>query len=177
MKKRTLFFVIIFVLSLLISGCDRDHPTPIEALTEFPGLVEGMDLQDLEVYQQFDISGGTVILYSVPDEDSGERTLAGTFVTPEDNGWRAQSSGWTGYSESDAFVVSGIAGGNVTDLTTVFGLSNKGKSVRIEWSDGQIDLVPVVDGSFVFSRPETVTFKQVELIGENGAVLDSKVYD
>ncbi len=70
---------------------------------------------------------------------------------PKGMGWRAQSSGSTSYSKSDDFVASYAVGGNITDLTTAYGISKKGNSVRIEWSDGQIDIVPIEDGAFILS--------------------------
>lgn len=180
MRKRTLFQLATLILLLFLSACRPDHATPFDALTEWPGMLEGADsalLKSVQVLKEEEVAGGLVILYSIPSKESGEHVLASTFVTPEGSGWRAQSSGWEEYSNSDDFVVSGIAGGNITDLTTVSGISNKGETVRIEWSDGQIDLLPVKDGTFLFSRPETLTFRRIELLDSAGEALESTEWD
>ena len=179
---RIKYVIQLFVLAapIFISACRPYQPTPIDALTEWPGKLDGADsalLESVQILKEEEVAGGLVILYSIPAKEPGEHVLVSTFVTPEGRGWRAQSSGWKDYSDSDDFVVSGIAGGNITDLTTVSGISNKGEVVRIEWSDGQIDLLPVEEGTFLFSRPETLTFRGIELLDRAGEALESREWD
>jgi hypothetical protein len=179
MRIKYVIQLFILALPIFISACRPYHPTPFDALTEWPGKLDGADstvLESVQVLKEEEVAGGLVILYSIPSKESGEYVLVSTFVTPEGSGWRAQSSGWKDYSISDDFVASGIAGGNITDLTTMSGISNKGETVRIEWSDGQIDIVPIEAGSFIFSRPETLTFRRVELLDGNGSVLESNEF-
>ena len=163
-------------LLLFVSACRPSPATPFEALTEWPGKLDGADstvLESVQILKEEEAAGGLVILYSIPSDEPGENVLVSTFVTPEGSGWRAQSSGWKGYSSSDDFVVSGIAGGNITNLTTVSGISNKGETVRIEWSDGRIDFLPIESGVFLFSRPETLTYRRIELLDSDGEVMES----
>lgn len=48
-----------------------------------------------------------------------------------------------------------MTGGNVTRLIAAYGLGPRGEAIRIKWSDGQVDLVPLKAGSFLLARPAT----------------------
>jgi len=175
-------YILLFVLGLLflISACRPSPSTPFDALFEFPSTLEGADValkNSVQVLAEEEVAGGLVILYSMPSKETGGRTLKRTFVTPEGTGWRAQASGSIDYSESDEFVAHQTVGGNITDLTTAYGISDKGDNVRIEWSDGQIDIVPIADGVFLLSRPDTLTVWLVELLDSSGKVLESTKFD
>lgn len=175
-------YMLLFVLGLLflISACRPGPSTPFDALFEFPSTLEGADAalkNSVQVLAEEEVAGGLVILYSMPSKETGGRTLRRTFVTPEGRGWRAQASGSIGYSDSDDFVAAQTVGGNITDLTTAYGISDKGDNVRIEWSDGQIDIVPIVDGVFLLSRPDTLAVRLVELLDSSGKVLESTEFD
>ena len=179
MNVRQFFQLFVLSLPILISACRPYHATPFDALTEWPGKLEGNDavqLKSVQVLAEEEVAGGRVILYSFPSEETGKNLLVGTFVTPSGNGWRAQSSGGTDYSSSDDFVASGIAGGNITALTTVFGISNKGNNVRIQWSDGQIDTVHIEEGAFILSRPETLAVQRVVLLDTGGEILETREF-
>jgi hypothetical protein len=180
-------YILLFVLGLsfLISACRPSPSTPFDALFEFPSTLEGADAalkNSVQVLAEEEVAGGLVILYSMPSKEApsgeaGGNILARTFVTPEGRGWRAQASGSIGYSDSDDFVVAQTVGGNITDLTTAYGISDKGDNVRIEWSDGQIDIVPIADGVFLLSRPDTLAVRLVELLDSSGKVLESTEFD
>ncbi len=175
------FVIQIFVLGLLflVSACRPYHATPFAALTEWPGYLENADeilMASVEVIKEESVAGGLVIIYSMPSEETGKKVLVRTFVTPEGRGWRPQASSSVEYSNSENFVVHSTNGGNITPVTTVYGLSRKGDTIRIEWGDGQIDIVPIVDGAFVLSRPATLTILKIELLDVNGTVLESKEF-
>ncbi len=77
----------------------------------------------------------------------------------------------------DIFIAGYTVGGNVTHLTTAYGLSHRGHAVRIVWSDGQIDIAPLKAGSFLLARAETLKVQRIELLDANGSVLKTKGLD
>lgn len=188
--------IVLFVTSC--SGWGRPfHPTPLDALTEFPGQLTHADRyveESVEVLQEQEVAGGLVLLYrwqSPKSRETDTYCLATTFVTPEGKGWRAQSSGFHAIRPTelpsswapplfgceipaDTFVAGYTVGGNITSLTTASGLSHRGDAVRIVWSDGQIDVVPLKAGSFLLARPETLKVQRIELLDANGHVLESE---
>lgn len=172
---------------ILLAACSprTDHPTALAALTESPGFLGDPRVKSVEMLLERPVAGGRSLLYRWQTAESAPRNtycVAVTFVTPEGKGWRAQSSGTLAADEPfhpacqladrEDFVAGWYPGGNVTSLTTVFGLSDRGAQVRVEWSDGQVSLVAVQDGAFLEARPETLRAESVELLGSGGAVLD-----
>ena len=158
------------------------HATPIEALTEFPGQLSPDTLVSATVLRAEEVAGGQVLLYRYPahlaEASPDTHCIATTFVTQVGiRGWRAQSASRLGCDSFTAkFTPAFTVGGNITDLTTVYGLAQEGNEVRVEWSDGVISTVPVVDGIFLQSRPETLTVQSAVLLGENGTVLESQTW-
>jgi hypothetical protein len=63
-------------------------------------------------------------------------------------------------------------GGNITALTTAFGLSNRGSKIRIMWSDGKTSVATVENGAFLDARPETLRVLRAELLDANNRVLE-----
>ena len=121
------------------------------------------------------------LLYLYPSDEAGPTSsancLATTFVTQERNGgWRPQSAGQMACGEEifaeDVFTAAYTVGGNVTELTTAYGRSTQGEQVHIEWSDGMISIIPVVNGTFLNSRPEILQVQQVSLLNSDGTLLD-----
>ncbi|MFO7536486.1 MAG: hypothetical protein R6X32_00320 [Chloroflexota bacterium] len=154
------------------------------ALTEFPGYVSAQTVEFVTVLQEEMVADGLVLLYQFPDSTqpaghTARHCLATTFVTQEQHGgWRAQSASKLGCSrlnEQD-FSAMFTVGGNVTDLTTAYGWSQEGDRVQVEWSDKRIDLVSLVDNTFLLSRAETVPVNQIQLLHQDGTVLDSIVF-
>jgi len=205
--KRTIWttsgclLTLILSIVLLVTGCSGwgrpFHPTPLDALTEFPGKLTHADRyveESVEVLQEQEVAGGLVLLYrwqSPKSQETDTYCLATTFVTPEGKGWRAQASGFHTIRPkelpsswepplfgceiaADTFVAGYTVGGNITSLTTASGLSHRGDAVHIVWSDGQIDVVPLKDGSFLLARPETLEVRRIELLDANGHVLESE---
>ena len=163
---------------LAVSGCDwikPIHPTPLDALTEFPGYLTQADLGSARLLQQVQVAGGVVLLYRHLDRQDrfeGAEQLSVTFVTPEGQGWRAQASGGCGIPSAGGFVVCYSVGGNITPLTSAYGLSEEGNRVRIHWTDQETHEVELADnGSFLLSRPVTVQVERFELLDETGQVL------
>lgn len=181
-------------LSFLI-GCTAlrpFHPSPLEALTESPGELIHSDFylsDSVAVLQSYEVAGGQVLLYRWQNQASQAAhtyCLAATLVAPEGSGWRAQSTGFVSNEYPrrpplfgceiavDDFLPSYFVGGNITPLTTAYGLSSAGVSVRITWSDGQIDEAPIKNGSFLLARPATLQVLRVELLDSQGQVLESE---
>jgi hypothetical protein len=180
----SLYFALIWLLVFTMGCLDRRpyHPTPIDALTEFPGYIHLAVTDSVEVLQSETIAGGHVILYRFPLRSpypaQASYCLATTFVTQERSGsWRSQSASRIGCYDaplnSDRFAATYTIGGNVTDLTTVYGFSGKGSQVRIEWSDGLVDIVPFSNNTFLKSRPERLLVNQVALLDIDANVLES----
>jgi hypothetical protein len=164
-------------LLLLLVACGPRHETPFDALSEFPGQLEGLDQTDMKsvtVHAEEPIAGGVVVIYSLPGPNANERSLARTFVTQEQRGWQPQASGWLDYDPSEETVLAFSVGGNVTPLTTAYGLAGEGETAQISWSDGVVDTVPIVDGAFVLSRQETLTVEQIQIISRDGTLLNSR---
>jgi len=187
-KLRVLLFAFLSV-SLILSACAGRsyHATPLDALTEFPGYLINPDYyvkDSVRILQQEAVAGGIVLLYRWQTYESAKAStycLAVTFVTPEGNGWRAQSSGSAGIeshrcsiSETDSFIAGYTVGGNITELTTVFGLSDRGDNVRVEWSDGISSTIPIRSGAFLGSRPQTLQVRRVQVLDSRGNILASE---
>jgi hypothetical protein len=180
-STRLLLSLIILSFALIISGCSfwrPFHPTPLDALTEFPGYLSQANLSLAEVLQQEKIAGGLVLLYRYPlNLKEKNYSCATTFVTQEKNGgWRAQSASRIGCHATPAseFMAMYTVGGNITPLTTAYGLSHLGHQVRIEWSDGLVETVPLEDGTFLKSRPAILMIHKMELLNADGEVVETR---
>lgn len=177
----------ILVVLLLTSACRPYHRTSLEALTEFPGYLEKADaftMSSVQVLQQQKTADGLVLLYRWQTSESVKNKtfcLATTFVTSEGNGWRAQSSGSVGRSDSGqcsipethGFVAAYTVGGNITDLTTAYGISDRGNAVRIEWSDGLVVTAPLQSSAFLAIRPAILQVRLIGLLDSNGNILET----
>lgn len=176
---------LVLIIWLVVSACSWErayHATPLEALTEFPGYLTKENLGSALILQEEAVAGGLVLLYLYPSDEAGPTSsancLATTFVTQERNGgWRPQSAGRIGCGKEvfaeGGFTATYTVGGNITELTTAYGLSEQGHQVNIEWSDGTATVVPVIDGAFLRSRPETLQVQRMELLDRDGAILET----
>jgi hypothetical protein len=183
--KKLLWLVDIIFLVTISTGCAWFQPyyaTPIEALTEFPGYLTETKTALVDVLAQEKVAGGIVLLYKfpAPSHEASGYCIATTFVTQKDGGsWRAQSGSRLGcgvnYLEMGDFVAAYTVGGNVTELTTVYGVG-QGHQVRIEWSDGQESTVFLANGVFLQSRPDTLQVERVELLNEVGEILAAQTW-
>jgi hypothetical protein len=124
------------------------------------------------------IVGGVVLLYVYPTDSPGEHILTQAFVTQEKGTgptlWFPATISCGVYTETQVFFPTYTVGGS-NGPSTAFGISKKGNEVRIEWSDGQVDVIPVENGAFLQSRQETVWVQRVELLDAEGDVLESQV--
>lgn len=175
MKKNR--FILLFISTLLIlSSCQTTyHATPHEALTDFPGYLT-KDSLPTTAFQQEMVAGGLVLLYRYqPDPTINEVCLASTFVTHGWHGWQAQSSNQLACASNlfDKFRAGYAVGGNVTELTTAYGISTQGNQVRIQWSDGTESIVPVENNYFLKSRPSYLHVTQIELIDDESTILEA----
>lgn len=183
-KTRLLYLLVVLTITSLSVACGRQetfHATPLAALTEFPGYVSVQTVESVVVLQEEKVADGLLLLYQFPDSAqpagrTARHCLATTFVTQERHGgWRAQAASKLGCGRlsEQGFSAMFTVGGNVTDLTTAYGWSQEGDQVRIEWSDGQVDLVPLVNNTFLLSRSETLQANQFDLLHRDGTVLES----
>ncbi|KAA3663496.1 MAG: hypothetical protein DWQ04_10515 [Chloroflexi bacterium] len=176
-KNRFILFSISIISALLIlTSCQTTyHATPHEALTDFPGYLT-QDNLPMTTFQQELVAGGLVLLYRYqPDPTDNEVCLASTFVTHDWHGWQAQSSSKLACASNlfDKFRAGYTVGGNITELTTAYGISTEGSQVRIQWSDGTESIVPVENNYFLKSRPAYLHVTQIELIDDDNTILDS----
>lgn len=186
LTQRYIWLVILYpwLLTVACLGWRPYHATATEALTEFPGYLTKESLNSVEILQQENVADGLVLLYRYPSlvsADSNEYCAATTFVTEEqNNSWRSQSASQIGCGENypyiDGFMAMYTVGGNITDLTTAYGFSNRGNEVRIDWSDGLVEIVTLQNGAFLKSRPQILQVQRIELLDKNGEVLESKIW-
>jgi hypothetical protein len=52
-----------------------------------------------------------------------------------------------------------------------------GDAVKISWQDGQTTTVTLTNHSFVSSRPGVIPVQKIELLDEQGAVLEHKYWE
>jgi len=182
-------YYILILVCLFLPACTLRsfHPTPVDALTEIPGMVVGSlnDASSIQILQQQAVAEGMVLLYRWQRTDMRNTNafcFAATFVTPEGRGWRAQSSGYFSevpsghtrctFTTRSEFEAGYYVGGNITDLTTAYGLSSRGSHVRITWSDGVVSRVPLQNNSFLTARPEILQVERIELLDTDDTVLE-----
>ncbi len=179
-KRLILLMLTIWLVVRACSWGGAYHATPLEALTEFPGYLTKESLGSASILQEEVVADGLVLLYLYPSDGVGPMSsvncLATTFVIQERNGsWRPQSAGRACAEEiftEDIFTAFYTVGGNVTELTTAYGRSTQGEQVHIEWSDGMISVIPVVNDTFLNSRPEILQVRQVSLLNSDGMLLE-----
>jgi hypothetical protein len=184
-RKRTFLVYKIFYLSLIfvLSACSGRpfHPTVLDALTEAPGFLIKKDpviMKSVRILRQQNVAGGISVLYRWQTRaaaSAGTDCISVTFVTPEGQGWRAQSSGsfeLCNFTATSSFEAAYYPGGNITALTTAYGLSNHGSKVRIMWSDGKTSYTTVENGAFLDARPETLRVLRAELLDASNRVLE-----
>jgi hypothetical protein len=181
------------LLCVLLSACSlrQFHPTPVDALIEISGMVVGSlnDPSSLQVLQQQEVAGGTVLLYRwqrTATQLSNTFCLVATFVTHEGRGWRAQSSGFFSdgasgrptctFTTTSDFRVGYYVEGNITALTTAYRWRTHGSHVHITWSDGVVSQIPVHNQSFLESQPETLQVERIELRDTNDTVLAEEAF-
>lgn len=173
--------IVILIVMLVGVACrgERTYGSPVEALTEFPGYVSEERVDSVRVLAQREMPRGVVLLYAYegtrPDVE-GETCVATTFVSEERGGrWRAQSSGGMGcatdYPQPDGVSLAHTAGGNITELATVYGMAPGAATVRVQWVDGVETTEAVENGFVLVSRPETVMPFNVTVLDRAGAMM------
>lgn len=190
-KRGTASVVFVLLALVVAAGCrqQRTHPTPVEALTEFPGYLAGEIPASFELLAQSTIPRGEVLLYAFggtrPDV-AGKTCVATTFVSKEPNGWRAQSSSSLGcradFPQPEEPVLAYTIGGNIVDLATVFGMAPGGAQVRVHWPDehwpdGLVGLSAVENGYVLLPHSESVKPEFVEILDEAGRVIHTERFE
>jgi hypothetical protein len=190
MKKGIACVLLLLATLILASGCEDEayYTAMVEALDEWPGACSyrvrpdepPCSVESIEVLQSQEIAGGVVLIYRAPLETAGTYVLARTFLTPSSSAygsWQPRASCDVVYDQPAGFLASWCPGGDVRALATVYGLADRGDLVRVEWSDGRVDTLPLVNGSFAQSRPSHEPAERVELLRADGAVLESRELD
>lgn len=185
MKYLLFFPSLLFICLFSLSGCTSSgHPNSLAALTEFPGFVGQAPLDEVTILQEEAVPNGVVLLYRYPQlkPNVAEDCLAVTFVSQAADGlWQAQSAAALGCNSSSeimsTFQAAYTIGGNIQELSTAYGVSPVGYSVKISWQDGQKTTVTLTNQSFVSSRPGVLPVQKIELLDEQGVVLEHKNWE
>lgn len=190
-RCRTASAVFILLALVFAAGCrqPRTYPTPVEALTAFPGYLEGEIPASFQLLARRTIPRGEVLLYAFggtrPDV-AGKTCVATTFVSKERDGWRAQWSSSLGcrndFPQPDEVVLGCTIGGNITDLATVFGMAPGGAQVRVHWPDwrwpdGLVGFGAIEDGYVLLPHGEPVRPELIEILDEEGRVIHTERFD
>lgn len=165
-----------------LMGCtSAGHPNSLMALTEFPGFVGQAPLDDVTILQEQFVPNGVVLLYRYPHliPNTPEDCVAVTFVSQTADGlWQSQSAARLGCDVPSeilsTFQAAYTIGGNIQELSTAYGVSPVGQAVKISWQDGQMTTVTLTNHSFVSSRPGVIPVQKIELLDEQGVVLEHK---
>ncbi len=184
-KGNVISRIILLLLALaLLEGCrqQRTYGMPIDALTEFPGYLNAENAHSFQLLARRELPRGDVLLYAfrgTRPEVEGMTCVATTFVSENEEGrWRAQSSSNMGcrpdFPDPEEFILRHTAGGNITGLATVYGLTPAGETVRVRWADGEVTMAGIDDGHVLLSRPETVQPDRIEILDADGNVIHSK---
>lgn len=171
-------FTVILVILIALTTCSPKHPTPQIALTEFPGYLSKENSSSLTILQQEEIADGLVLFYRYqPNLEKNRYCWVQTFVSQGKlSGWQAQSGSQLICTAAvqQEFLATFTIGGNITDLSTAYGMGTTGVAVRIYWSDGIISDTPLIDNVFLKSRPVVLPVKKIDFIAADGTVLASK---
>jgi hypothetical protein len=194
MKSQAVYGLCLVGLLVGLSAClATQAPTPQDALKEFPGYLQSATMyvpDSVTILQEQAIDQGVVLLYRWQSPASARQELyclAGSVVGKDLRGWRVESSAALDeiYREplfgcaaplNDGLIVGYGTGGSRTDLTFVFGVSAQGSQVRVHWADGQIDTVPLVDGSFLITRSTRTGVERVEALDASGALVSAHTW-
>ncbi len=178
---RTLTYVHL-AAALLLSGCQTLPATPEEALSRLPDYVatpEGYRPETATIATAVDAAGGKVIVYKWSTGDSGADScrLAAAFVTPDNLGWRPQSTTsltqpLDSTCEAESLIAGSLNGSEASALTAIYGASKDGVAVRLTWPDGQVQVIALRNGVFVQARPEVFADCSLELLDEFGNVIE-----
>lgn len=182
MKYILCFPSLLFICLFSLSSCTSSgHPDSLSALTEFPGFVGQAPLEEVVILQEEFVPNGVVLLYRYPHliPNTPEDCVAVTFVSQAADGlWHAQSAARLGCNAPSEILVTFSAaytiGGNIQELSTAYGVSPVGQAVKISWQDGQTTTVTLTNHSFVSSRPGVIPVQKIELLDEQGVVLEHK---
>lgn len=112
--------------------------------------------------------------------------LAVTFIAPKSVGWQLQGSrficDYYDYSDNDRFIAHyGTEktvpqnGEKLYEVGYAFGLGeDEATAVRVEWADGQSDVVNLEQPWFFVVRDEPIHVRQISWLDENGQVIGVK---
>ena len=179
MRHQRVHLIGLLIVLLLFTACQSQEPAPpptLEAAASTVSQLENIALNDIDVLQQRAYGSGRVLLYSWSNS-GGATCLATTYLTPLNNEWEAHDTLTTGCFNEDEFTAA-YTGNSLVDApfgppryTTVYGLSPAGRAVRIVWSDGQVNHVPLQNSSFLEMRSGRWHVERIELLDANNDLL------
>ncbi|GEM_PF-1627673 len=156
------------------------HSTPHEALLEQCLNAVRADTASAETLQQKAVPAGLVVFQRWKPQFHGETVpknhYSASLVVPTRFGWRVECRASTvlGRVES-GFAAGKMKGDAVAPVSYAFGLSERGDSVRVEWTDGHADVEELLpNGSFLVVRDGRLQPLKVELLDSDGGILETK---
>jgi len=180
---------------LLLTRCLRTfNAVPQDALIEDLGPLPASDpavQTTLSILQEQPISDGVLLFYRWQNQQTqGTNNWCAAITFTEQmsllrgRGWVARSTLFLNPFSSDhqaqctiapdQFITGHIIQGETSEVTAAFGLAPYGAQVRVEWNDGQIDLLPLTSDSFLVTRDVPVAVRRIDLLDENDQVLASE---
>jgi hypothetical protein len=192
MNIRGLPFLLIFLLTVLLSGCSGGFATPQDAAIDVL-LTQGtqeisIDQASLSAMDQGTIGSyhPVVLVFNATRLGQGpERCVYIYQVQRKPLGGWDSTGGWglchdvTDPTAPPVSIGGGFTPGEkITDpgLTTVSGLvlDERITSVQIKWKDGQITNVPVASGSYFAAREGQPDMETLRALDDSGAVIYEK---
>lgn len=191
--RHNIFILAPLAMIFILTACGARnlYDTEIEALQNFPGYLNDQNAASLAILSRVDIPAGeatgeypgAVLLYTyegIRSNEQGQTCLAVTFLSQRNVHWRAESSGKLGcdaaYARPQTISLSYLIGGNIRDLTTVFGLAPGAHSAHVQWADGLETRAPIVDGALLLARTESIAPHTVRLEDAAGNALHTEAY-
>ncbi len=157
---------------LLLTGC-----LPLAARSGAPAASSarstpaqtGESTSPAIILQEKRFAGGQIMLQSWVDS-TGATCLAATYITPINNEWRIHDTLTGGCTHGEQLAAAYTGNSQINALvgpprfTTVYGRSETGQAVRIIWSDGQVNHVPLENHSFLEMRSGRWDVERIELL-------------
>jgi hypothetical protein len=176
----------VLLCAAALVGClpaARYHASPLDALTEAPGRLVGLNAAEMATVQvraEITAAGGELLLYNWrPPALANDEELALTLVAPvDDGGWRAQASAATELGAARDFVAAWATLGDAADAGAVvacYGWSDDPDAAAVEatWSDGARGRGEVSDRVYLLARSaaEGLEPTAMTLLAADGRVL------
>lgn len=187
MKARKQFPTLFFFLALGIlfaTGCVSAAETPpptISAVVADSNLLSTVNPEEMTVLQDRGFGSGKIVLYQWED-NQGNRCLGTSYLIEIDQHWEMSDTATTPCQSEDSFIAA-YTGNSETETqlgigdprqTVVYGTIPSGHVVQVVWVDGQVERIPLKNGSFLSVRPGRIGVERIELFDSNNRMIEIK---